>query len=131
MSVRRSVSASSASIVWAGSAAKASSVGANTVNGPSPPRKSVSPAAPSAARSVPKPPASCAVWMMSKTTSGKRTSSITWMTPFVASMSVAITVASSIMTVPPSAVMVTSAPLTVVAEESPTTSEARTRPGTT
>ena len=59
------------------------------------------------------------------------TVSMTWMTPLLAGMSVAVTVASSTYTVEPVTVMSATAPLTVVALSRPTTSAASTLPGTT
>lgn len=56
--------------------------------------------------------------------SGRMTRSMTWMTPFVASMSAEITVAPSILTFPPSMRTSTVWPLTVSALESFTTSSA-------
>ena len=58
---------------------------------------------------------------------------MTWMTPLEASISAATTVASLMMTEPPSSVTEISAPLTVATgiAIAPTRSPAITRPGTT
>ena len=62
---------------------------------------------------------------------GRMTESITWITPLKQTMSVAVTVASSMRTLPSSTRILTEDPWTVLASESLTTSAAITRPGTT
>ncbi len=62
---------------------------------------------------------------------GRMTASMTWMTPFVHSMSVLATLALSTMTLSPFTVMSTVDPSTVLASLSFTTSAAMTLPGTT
>ena len=62
---------------------------------------------------------------------GKRTVSITWITPFETTMSVLITCASFTLTVPPLVEILTSWPLTVVAEDSFATFAAVTLPANT
>ena len=53
---------------------------------------------------------------------GRRTASMTWITPLEASMSVAVTMTEPLrMTLPPSTVIVMSSPSSVVALSSPTT----------
>ena len=63
--------------------------------------------------------------------SGRSTLLMTWMTPFVVSMSAVVTWASSIMTLPSHTFTSTLCPLTVSAELSSTTSSAMTFPETT
>ncbi len=62
---------------------------------------------------------------------GMITESITWMTPFLQSMSVLTTVAPSIITLPSTTLIATFCPLAVFADVSLTTSAAITLPGTT
>ena len=62
---------------------------------------------------------------------GRITLSITWITPLLAAMSVAVTVALSTRTLPSATLILTSEPCTVLALESLTTSAAMTLPGTT
>ena len=103
-------------MVPAGRAAKAASVGAKTVKGPSPLKSSARPAAMTAVSRV--------VWsglftMMSTTVvvggaGGRRTASMTCTTPLSARMSATVTVALLIITEPPMMETVTFAPLRVV-----------------
>src|SRR5512133_2555388 len=106
MLVSAGISAKSASIVPSGSAAKAASVGANTVNGPSPCKVSTNPAATTAASKV--------LWsglstIISTTVAGNEdginTASITCTTPLSASISATVTLALFIKT--PSELIVT------------------------
>ena len=103
MALSNSASARTASIVPAGRAAKAASVGAKTVNGPWALKSSARPAATTAASSV--------VWsglftMMSTTVfvagvGGRRTALMTCTTPLLAVRSATVTNASLIITAPP------------------------------
>jgi len=120
------------STVPAGKAAKASSVGAKTVKGPSPLRVSTNSAAPRAAARVVKRPSATAVSTMSaRSAGGRMTLSMTWMTPLSAMISVATTLASLIMTLPMSTLMATFLPNNVSASVRLTTSAANTDPETT
>ena len=87
------------------SAAKASSMGAKTVNGPSPLRVSARSAAPTAAVSVWVCSVMLAVSTMSS--SGRMTPSMRWITPFSATTSVAMMFAPSTLGVSPERSMVT------------------------
>ena len=145
MFVNAGMSPSSASTVPSGRLANASSVGAKTVNGPSPCNVSTRPAASSAATNVVNLPSLTASSTMSGCATGSgsvvssiavsgcgiSTVSITWMTPLDASMSAISTVASPIETVPPSTEIARLSPCTVSAESSVTTCSELTAPATT
>ena len=128
------MSASNSSNIPSGNAAKASSVGANTVNVPSPERVSTNPAASRAATKVLKPPATaisaidcCSSFASTASSiSGTNTASITWITPFEASMSVDVTCASFTNTFPSTTSIATFDPCSVSASSSVTTCSAIT-----
>ena len=71
------------------------------MNGPGPSRALVRLATSRAVSKVVKEPAFVAVLIMSSVPAGIRTASITWMIPFVHSMSTAVMLAPSTMTVTP------------------------------
>jgi len=118
-----------ASTVPSGSLAKASSVGAKTVKGPSPLRASTKPAACKAAAKVVKRPSATAVSTISA--GGRMTLSMTWMMPFEASISVIITSAWLTNTLPSTTLIATGSSAAVSALLSVTTCSAFTAPGTT
>ena len=90
-------------MVPSGSPANASSVGANTVNGPGPMSASTSPETSSAATSAWNLPSPAAISTIDPISCGGRsTESMTWMVPFAASMSAIRTRASLMRTVSPS-----------------------------
>ena len=109
-------------------AANASSVGANTVNGPAPESVSTRPASVTAATRVVKLPAPTATSTMVPGSSaiassevassggGNSTVSMMWMMPFEAATSAPMTVALLIMTLPSTTLMSIDAPLTVSAD---------------
>ena len=68
---------------------------------------------------------------MASSAGGRRTVSITWMTPLLAATSAAATVASLIMTLPSTTLMAIGLPRTVSAEVSLAASAAMTLPATT
>ena len=134
-----------------GSAAKASSVGAKTVSGPSPASASTRPAACTAVTRVVKRPSATAMSTIvpgcsaagssagasvgsaavSSGAGGSKTASMTWMVPFDASMSAITTWASLMRTTSPSTEMLSEPPCSVSADSRVTTSAAFTSPDTT
>mmetsp|Transcript_23914 Transcript_23914/g.76925 ORF Transcript_23914/g.76925 Transcript_23914/m.76925 type:complete len:451 (+) Transcript_23914:264-1616(+) len=112
------------------SSAKASSVGAKTVKGPTPSRAPQSPATSRAVARVVRPrvgrapqtspPSTGGGSTTGSSAGGKRTWSMTWTTPFEATTSGIVTVASLIVTVAPSKEIVALSPLAIATVVLPT-----------
>ena len=105
------------------------SVGANTVNGPSPCKVDTKLALDSAAtKAVCTPVPSATVGMSNRSAGGISTASITWMTPLDDATSAVVTVAPPIITASSVTVNDASSPLTIVTVKPSVTSAAFTAP---